>query len=96
MNDIRLFVVDRSVQKVDIYFFFVLKELVKMFTDTESFYYSPTGDLTNSIQRQCYQQKRQLISEKPLWSRVDERFFWNQHMLQELIETEVSLIQLYR
>lgn len=62
-----------------------------MFNDTNSFYYSWTGDLTNSVQRQ---QKRKMLNIAdnedirliPLWKRVDDRFFWNRYMLRNLIE----------
>lgn len=57
----------------------VLEELHRMFSDSESFFYSPTGDLTNSIQR-LYSDH-----ERKCW---DERFFWNQHMLQDLFQCE--------
>ncbi|KAM9326771.1 phosphatidylinositide phosphatase SAC2 [Gastrophryne carolinensis] len=59
----------------------LLDELFKMFMDSDSFYYSWTYDLTNTVQRQSASGKGEL----PLWQRVDERFFWNQHMLQDLI-----------
>ncbi|XP_068114429.1 phosphatidylinositide phosphatase SAC2 [Hyperolius riggenbachi] len=62
----------------------LLDELFKMFMDSDSFYYSWTYDLTNSVQRQSASDK----SEKPLWQRVDERFFWNRHMLQDLIDLQ--------
>ncbi|GAB6027073.1 hypothetical protein CHUAL_013799 [Chamberlinius hualienensis] len=66
----------------------VTEELIKMFSDTDSFYFSPTGDLTNSVQRHCIQQNDPDVTNKPLWQRVDDRFFWNKHMLQELIDAE--------
>jgi len=28
--------------------------------------------------------------EKPLWQRVDDRFFWNKHMLHDIINLNVS------
>lgn len=52
-----------------------------MFADSNCFYYSPTGDLTNSLQR-LYSN-----NDKKSW---DERFFWNQHMLHDLFQCEVS------
>ncbi|KAG1678103.1 Phosphatidylinositide phosphatase SAC2 [Nymphon striatum] len=65
----------------------ITDELIKTFTDTDSFYYSVTGDLTNSIQRQ-YQQKQKDTEGKyiPLWQRIDDRFFWNKEMLQDLMK----------
>uniref|UniRef100_H3BZ12 Inositol polyphosphate-5-phosphatase F n=1 Tax=Tetraodon nigroviridis TaxID=99883 RepID=H3BZ12_TETNG len=59
----------------------LLDELYKIFMDSDSFYYSLTYDLTNSVQRQGDQDK----SNVPLWKQVDDRFFWN-HMIQDLID----------
>ncbi|KAK1164711.1 phosphatidylinositide phosphatase SAC2 isoform X1 [Acipenser oxyrinchus oxyrinchus] len=59
----------------------LLEELFKMFMDSDSFYYSLTYDLTNTVQRQNDGEK----TNKPLWQRVDDRFFWNKHMVQDLI-----------
>ena len=47
-----------------------MKELLKMFNDSDSFFYSPTGDLTNTLQRQF---SGKYNAEDPLWKRV--RFF---------------------
>ncbi|XP_072177486.1 phosphatidylinositide phosphatase SAC2-like [Diadema setosum] len=57
----------------------ILEELNRMFTESDWFYYSPTGDLTNSIQRQHTNDKN---------SGFDERFFWNQHMLQDVLDCQ--------
>lgn len=57
-----------------------------MFNDAEGFYTCNTMDLTTNIQQQhqsCYDKS------KPLWMRADERFFWNRHMMKELIESGV-------
>ncbi|XP_043331225.1 phosphatidylinositide phosphatase SAC2 isoform X1 [Cervus canadensis] len=99
----------------------LLEELLKMFMDSESFYYSLTYDLTNSVQRQNagekdprpLWQKVHLISQSRvcpqsnLWTclasvgklkqhvsdlfvfylfQVDDRFFWNKYMIQDLTE----------
>uniref|UniRef100_A0A4W3HIL9 Inositol polyphosphate-5-phosphatase F n=1 Tax=Callorhinchus milii TaxID=7868 RepID=A0A4W3HIL9_CALMI len=61
----------------------LLEELIKMFVDSDSFYYSLTYDLTNSIQRQSTSEKKGL----PLWQRVDDRFFWNKHMIDDLVKS---------
>ena len=61
-----------------------------MFNETNSFYFSWTGDLTHSVQRQQKQKQhfeKQDIRLIPLWKRVDDRFFWNKFMLKSLIET---------
>ncbi|XP_065779512.1 phosphatidylinositide phosphatase SAC2 isoform X2 [Muntiacus reevesi] len=60
----------------------LLEELLKMFMDSESFYYSLTYDLTNSVQRQSAGEK----DPRPLWQKVDDRFFWNKYMIQDLTE----------
>ncbi|XP_042094442.1 phosphatidylinositide phosphatase SAC2 isoform X2 [Ovis aries] len=59
----------------------LLEELLKMFMDSESFYYSLTYDLTNSVQRQSSGE-----DPRPLWQKVDDRFFWNKYMIQDLTE----------
>ncbi|KAM9344626.1 phosphatidylinositide phosphatase SAC2 [Symphorus nematophorus] len=63
----------------------LLDELYKIFMDSDSFYYSMTYDLTNSVQRQGDSEKSSL----PLWKQVDDRFFWNKHMIQDLIDLQV-------
>ena len=61
-----------------------------MFNDSDSFYYSPDGgDLTNSIQKQQKTAAGKLDTD-PLWQRADDTFFWNKHMLQELINFPVN------
>uniref|UniRef100_A0A673SYT2 Inositol polyphosphate-5-phosphatase F n=1 Tax=Suricata suricatta TaxID=37032 RepID=A0A673SYT2_SURSU len=60
----------------------LLEELLKMFMDSESFYYSLTYDLTNSVQRQSAGE----TDPRPLWQKVDDRFFWNKYMIQDLME----------
>ncbi|CAN0186604.1 unnamed protein product [Bubo scandiacus] len=62
----------------------LLEELFKMFMDSDSFYYSLTYDLTNSVQRQSACEKINL----PLWRKVDDRFFWNKHMIEDLISID--------
>uniref|UniRef100_T1JHY8 SAC domain-containing protein n=1 Tax=Strigamia maritima TaxID=126957 RepID=T1JHY8_STRMM len=68
----------------------ITEELLKMFTDTNSFYYSTSGDITNSLQRQYFQSQTSKV-DLPLWQRVDERFFWNRYMLLDLIESKNRL-----
>ena len=70
------------------YMFLLLQELGKMFNISDFYYYSPNGDITNSIQRQSlptYDHK------EPLWKRADERFFWNKSLMEDLINSNVSL-----
>lgn len=65
-----------------------VEELLKMFNDSDLFYYSPTGDLTNSLQRQC---SGKYNHDEQLWMRCDKRFFWNAFMVQELLNVEDSV-----
>ncbi|XP_008428245.1 phosphatidylinositide phosphatase SAC2 [Poecilia reticulata] len=69
----------------------LLDELYKIFMDSDSFYYSMTYDLTNSVQRQGDSDKSSL----PLWKQVDDRFFWNKHMIQDLINLQVPEVDLW-
>ncbi|XP_064173185.1 phosphatidylinositide phosphatase SAC2-like [Anguilla rostrata] len=69
----------------------LLDELLKIFMDSDSFYYSVTYDLTNTVQRQGDAQNTSL----PLWQRVDDRFFWNKYMIQDLINLQVSCWEPY-
>ncbi|KAK2824024.1 hypothetical protein Q5P01_021199 [Channa striata] len=69
----------------------LLDELYKIFMDSDSFYYSMTYDLTNSVQRQGDSEKSSL----PLWKQVDDRFFWNKHMIQDLIDLQVPEVDLW-
>uniref|UniRef100_A0A8C6Q720 Inositol polyphosphate-5-phosphatase F n=1 Tax=Nothobranchius furzeri TaxID=105023 RepID=A0A8C6Q720_NOTFU len=64
----------------------LLEELYKVFMDSDSFYYSMTYDLTNSVQRQGDSDKSGL----PLWKQVDDRFFWNKHMIQDIINLQAD------
>ncbi|XP_061491816.1 phosphatidylinositide phosphatase SAC2 isoform X1 [Rhineura floridana] len=69
----------------------LLEELFKMFMDSDSFYYSLTYDLTNSAQRQSAREKANL----PLWRKVDDRFFWNKHMIEDLININTSEVDFW-
>jgi len=57
-----------------------------MFNDSNSFYYCDSADITNTTQR-----RHQQIDGAGDGSRVtpDDRFFWNRHMLTELIDSDV-------
>ncbi|XP_043672998.1 phosphatidylinositide phosphatase SAC2 isoform X2 [Vespula pensylvanica] len=70
----------------------ILEELNKIFTETDSFFYCETGDITNSLQRLCVAEIEETKSNrfKPLWQRVDDRFFWNKHMLQDIINLKTD------
>lgn len=82
----------------------MLEEFHKMFTEAESFYYSPEQDITNSLQRR--QKFLPVATEKkdkevasatitpklPLWEMADKRFFWNWYMVKSLINAQVSIL----
>ncbi|XP_061546395.1 phosphatidylinositide phosphatase SAC2 isoform X2 [Phycodurus eques] len=69
----------------------LLDELYKIFMDSDSFYYSPTYDLTNTVQRQGDLARSSL----PLWKQVDDRFFWNKHMIQDLIDLQTPEVDFW-
>ncbi|CAH1279099.1 unnamed protein product [Diabrotica balteata] len=68
----------------------IVEEFYKIFNDTNSFYYSHTTDITNSLQRLCNLSKQGTDSQS-IWKNVDERFFWNGYMLKSIIELENPL-----
>lgn len=68
----------------------IIEEFHKIFTDTNSFYYSNTTDLTNSLQRLCNLEKTGKISDIPLWRIAEDKFFWNKFMVKDFIEPNVS------
>ncbi|XP_012345274.1 phosphatidylinositide phosphatase SAC2 isoform X2 [Apis florea] len=70
----------------------ILEELNKIFTETDSFYFCQTGDITNSLQRLCATESQHNEEEKnkQLWQKVDDRFFWNKHMLQDIINLKTD------
>jgi len=57
-----------------------------MFNDSNSFYYCQRADLTTTIQR-----RRQQAGDTSLGNTAaaDDRFFWNKHMLTDLINSDV-------
>ena len=64
----------------------LLEEFQKLFNDSQGFYFSFTGDLTNNLQKQNeYQQLNQGL---PVWRRVDDRFFFNKALVQEIIDLQ--------
>lgn len=58
-----------------------------MFNESDSFYYSETFDLTNTIEKQYIIDGNM---KKFPWQRVDDRFFWNYHMTKEIRETKIQ------
>lgn len=68
----------------------IIEEFYKVFTDADSFYYSHTTDLTNSLQRLCVLEKEQRVDPLCLWKTADDKFFWNKHMLDCLLKSQVG------
>ncbi|KAF7723677.1 hypothetical protein EC973_001768 [Apophysomyces ossiformis] len=56
---------------------------------SNTFYYSHTYDLTQSLQRQTQFSAETL--KQPLWKRADERFFWNRYLSSKLINANDNL-----
>lgn len=72
----------------------ITDEIYKIFQDNDgSFYFSPTYDLTNSIERQedQIQNETKLTQPHLLWSNADDTFFWNKTLLLDLIENKTDL-----
>jgi len=74
----------------------ISQELMKMFNDSNSFYYCPVGDLTSSVQRNSSQSQAEKSSDdlgsscdRRAWQKADDRFFWNKPMLTDLILSKV-------
>ncbi|KAL7728141.1 hypothetical protein ACLKA6_002274 [Drosophila palustris] len=57
----------------------ITEELHKVFDDTDSFYFSFDCDITNNLQR--HEVKADNAQPQP-----DERFFWNMHMIRDLLK----------
>uniref|UniRef100_A0A8C9WKF6 Inositol polyphosphate-5-phosphatase F n=1 Tax=Scleropages formosus TaxID=113540 RepID=A0A8C9WKF6_SCLFO len=66
----------------------LLDELFKIFVDSDSFYYSLTYDLTNTVQRQCDTEKSGL----PLWQRVPQVDFWVIPIVQGFVQVEELIV----
>ncbi|XP_037943362.1 phosphatidylinositide phosphatase SAC2-like [Teleopsis dalmanni] len=52
----------------------ITEELHKIFDETDSFYFCFDSDITNNLQRHSEEQQ------------YDERFFWNMHMIKDILE----------
>ena len=70
----------------------MLEEFHKMFTEAESYYYSPTYDLTSSVQRGVLSSEKGNDNKSPIpqWYLGDSRFFWNYYMMNDLIQSKVK------
>jgi len=62
-------------------------EVEKMFLQSESFYFSPDIDLTNSVQTLG----AKYFASNGSWQSADPRFFWNKHLWKELIDLKVTI-----
>uniref|UniRef100_B3NZZ3 GG24675 n=1 Tax=Drosophila erecta TaxID=7220 RepID=B3NZZ3_DROER len=58
----------------------ITEELHKIFDETDSFYFSFDCDITNNLQR--HEAKSEESQSQP-----DERFFWNMHMIRDLLNS---------
>lgn len=61
----------------------LVEEMTKLFNNTNSFYFSPTLDLTNRFSRKAIVKT---TDNQAMWKTADKRFFWNRHMLKDLME----------
>ena len=59
---------------------------MKMFNDSNSFYYCHGADMTNTIQRRHQQID---VGDDSHIVTADDRFFWNKYMLAELVDSDV-------
>uniref|UniRef100_A0A672NQE2 SAC domain-containing protein n=1 Tax=Sinocyclocheilus grahami TaxID=75366 RepID=A0A672NQE2_SINGR len=66
----------------------LLDELYKIFMDSDSFYYSLTYDLTNTVQRQGALGK----SDQPLWKKVPQVDFWVIPIIQGFVQVEELVV----
>ena len=65
-----------------------MEEFAKLFNLSDSFYFSFSGDLSNSLQRQMTLSAED--ANLPLWKRFDDRFFFNKHLVKEIIDLNDS------
>uniref|UniRef100_A0AAY4C6S2 Inositol polyphosphate-5-phosphatase F n=1 Tax=Denticeps clupeoides TaxID=299321 RepID=A0AAY4C6S2_9TELE len=66
----------------------LLDELYKIFMDSDSFYYSLTYDLTNTVQRQGSLDK----SDRPLWKQDPQVDFWVIPVIQGFVQVEELVV----
>nr|KAF6322379.1 inositol polyphosphate-5-phosphatase F [Pipistrellus kuhlii] len=66
----------------------LLEELLKMFMDSESFYYSLTYDLTNSVQRQSAAGR----DPRPLWQKSPDVDYWIIPIIQGFVQIEELVV----
>ncbi|KAH8337151.1 hypothetical protein KR059_001885 [Drosophila kikkawai] len=59
----------------------ITEELHKIFDETDSFYFSFDCDITNNLQRHVAKLEENQQQQQP-----DERFFWNKHMIRDILQ----------
>lgn len=62
----------------------LVEEMMKLINGTNSFYYSPTLDLTTRFSKGTRMIKDEGTDHA--WKMAEERFFWNKFMIKDLIE----------
>lgn len=81
---------------MDLLILFLVQELQKMFNDSDSFFYSPTGDLTNTLQRQF---SGKYNTADPLWTRVRNWILYTIYVLYSYmhkIQSTVAYLQVVK
>ena len=61
----------------------LLDALLRMFNESNNFFYSDTKDLTNSLQRKQLHNSN-FGEDQNLLDKYDDRFFWNKYLLGDL------------
>ncbi|KAG0255509.1 hypothetical protein BGZ95_005739, partial [Linnemannia exigua] len=64
----------------------IIREISSIFGT--GFYFSTEFNLLTSMQKRSDFAKTAAVDQVPLWQQVDGRFWWNEHLLQELLEIE--------
>ncbi|CAO3700705.1 unnamed protein product [Rhizopus stolonifer] len=64
----------------------LIRQIVDLFSRS-MFVFSNSFDLTNSFQST---HKNKANSDTPLWKKVDKRFWWNEHISQDLIDQNLD------
>ncbi|KAK3841018.1 MAG: SacI homology domain-containing protein [Linnemannia gamsii] len=64
----------------------IIREISSIFGT--GFYFSTELNLLTSMQKRSDFAKTAVVDQVPLWQQVDGRFWWNEHLLQELLEIE--------
>lgn len=65
----------------------IIREISSIFGT--GFYFSTDFNLLTSMQKRSDLAKSTPVGTLPLWQQVDGRFWWNEHLLKELLDIEV-------